>query len=198
MCVEWEVVWGVVVIIFHERNRCNKPSLLAPQHNRGLTSLTSLYPNRMLKFEVSDGKGGRKCPIPDELKRFPVWAGCGEWAYASHPKGFRSSFGFNTNIWLAKKFERVAQGRLELAGGKGKEAKGKEAKGKEAVAKPASADDPRDPLLPQGRMRVSGQASLFRLDQDMKVWKLRSVEVGILQRPRCPFRVSMEGRGPYQ
>ena len=42
-----------------------------------------------LTQEEVEGKDGRRCPIPDELKRFPVWAGCGEWAYAAHPKGFR-------------------------------------------------------------------------------------------------------------
>lgn len=42
--------------------------------------------------------------------QFPVWAGCGEWAYATHPKSFRSSFGFNTNVWLTRKYERAAPG----------------------------------------------------------------------------------------
>ena len=70
----------------------------------------------LMQSEVDDGKGGRHCPIPDELKKYPVWAGCGEWAYAAHPKGFRSSFGFNTNIWLSKKFERVWEALLVPAG----------------------------------------------------------------------------------
>jgi hypothetical protein len=26
---------------------------------------------------------GPQCPVAEELKRFPVWAACSEWAYAS-------------------------------------------------------------------------------------------------------------------
>ncbi|EFJ49709.1 hypothetical protein VOLCADRAFT_89700 [Volvox carteri f. nagariensis] len=51
-------------------------------------------------MEVSPGG----CPLPSELKEgFPVWRHCREWMYGVHPKGFRSAFGFNTNVWAARR-----------------------------------------------------------------------------------------------
>ncbi|KAG2485238.1 hypothetical protein HYH03_016024 [Edaphochlamys debaryana] len=43
------------------------------------------------------------CPLPTELTTaFPVWRRCSEWTYATHPKGLRSAFGFNTNLWALR------------------------------------------------------------------------------------------------
>ncbi|MEW5304387.1 MAG: hypothetical protein WDW36_006998 [Sanguina aurantia] len=50
---------------------------------------------RMLKEQKESGT----CGVHERMKRFGPWASCGEWAYGAHPKGFRSSFGFNTNVW---------------------------------------------------------------------------------------------------
>jgi len=85
------------------------------------------------------------CPVPPELKPFPVWATCGEWAYAAHPKGFRSSFGFNTNVWVSRTFFRMDR------------------------------PDTSSASMSRGVMRLRGQASLFSPEQSMKEWtSLRS------------------------
>jgi hypothetical protein len=56
------------------------------------------------------------CPLPPELKQaFPVWRHCREWTYGVHPKGFRSAFGFNTNLW-ATRASAAARKHLQLKG----------------------------------------------------------------------------------
>ncbi|GAX82272.1 hypothetical protein CEUSTIGMA_g9701.t1 [Chlamydomonas eustigma] len=103
---------------------------------------------------------GYKCTaIPEELKKFPVWAHCGEWAYAAHPKGFRSSFGFNTNIWLSRKYMRVSNDLLIPAG-----------VFVAASAKRSSVHNRTAGVAASGTLVVAGQASLFAQDQDMKMW----------------------------
>ena len=87
------------------------------------------------------------------------------YAYAYRPytlrflildQGFRSSFGFNTNIWLSKRFERLPASTLVPAGGQPRSDGGSTGEGKA-------------PKEPKGVLRVAGQASLFTQDQDMKV-----------------------------
>lgn len=57
--------------------------------------------------QATQAKG--KCPIPEALR--PIGAfNCHEWAYLTHPKSFRSSHGYNTNVWAAHKNETA--GRL--------------------------------------------------------------------------------------
>lgn len=70
-------------------------------------------------------------------------------------QGFRSSFGFNTNLWLSKKYERLPVSSLIPAGSKTKE--------------PQQQGGSKAPAVPIGVLRVAGQASLFAKDQDMKV-----------------------------
>ncbi|GIL74023.1 hypothetical protein Vretimale_5047 [Volvox reticuliferus] len=56
------------------------------------------------------------CPLPPELKNaFPVWRNCREWTYGVHPKGFRSTFGFNTNLWAVRS-KAAARKHLKLKG----------------------------------------------------------------------------------
>lgn len=87
----------------------------------------------------------KSCPVPPELQKFPVWSSCSEGAYAAHPKGFRSAFGYNTNVWLSRRFERRPQDPINVTRG---------------TAAPTSATL----FLP------GPKASLFAPDQDMKVW----------------------------
>eukprot|EP00798_Chlamydomonas_sp_ICE-L_P025661 gene25661-11326_t len=89
-----------------------------------------------------DGEKDGACPVPGPLQNFGTWKSCREWAYAAHPKGFRSSFGFNTNTWLTKK----------------------------SLAK-TSKTDPSGKVKYVDRMPLQSQASLFSEDQDMKVWQ---------------------------
>ncbi|GFR47995.1 hypothetical protein Agub_g9819, partial [Astrephomene gubernaculifera] len=58
------------------------------------------------------------CPVPPELpQRFPVWHSCRhEWTYTTHPQGFRSAFGFNTNVWAARRGSQAARQHMRLAG----------------------------------------------------------------------------------
>ncbi|GLC34958.1 hypothetical protein PLESTB_001183000 [Pleodorina starrii] len=56
------------------------------------------------------------CGLPEELKSaFPVWRHCREWTYGVHPKGFRSSFGFNTNLWATRGSAAAAR-HMRLSG----------------------------------------------------------------------------------
>ncbi|KAG1670446.1 hypothetical protein FOA52_010182 [Chlamydomonas sp. UWO 241] len=106
--------------------------------------------------EQIEGNGAQHlgCPIPEELKRFPVWAGCNEWAYAAHPKSFRSALGFNTNVWLTR---GVNVWRAPSSGGPPDVSLG-----------PTGVDG--DPT-PAGVMKLWGQASLFAPGQDLaKAW----------------------------
>lgn len=48
---------------------------------------------------LQEALSGAECPKPPpELNRFHVWRHCKDWAWGVHPKGFRSSFGYNTNV----------------------------------------------------------------------------------------------------
>ncbi|KXZ53120.1 hypothetical protein GPECTOR_7g1011 [Gonium pectorale] len=68
---------------------------------------------RELRMEVSPGG----CPLPPELlERFPVWRHCREWTYGTHPKGFRSAFGFNTNLWASRRASEAAKRHMRLQG----------------------------------------------------------------------------------
>ena len=74
----------------------------------------------------------------------------------------RSSFGFNTNIWLSRNYQRVSVLELVRAG-------------TSAPAAAASLTGGTAPSSePKGVLRVAGQASLFTQDQDMKVWTSHS------------------------
>ncbi len=125
------------------------------EHIRGSVVGLSVESIRPVQEEGSEGlpkqKRARHCPVPEELKKYGVWSGCGEFAYATHPKGFRSepccelgrpdpdapcaeglsngsrtdlphiiflrsrsSFGFNTNLWLSRNFRRVPADQVSL------------------------------------------------------------------------------------
>ncbi|KAG2430582.1 hypothetical protein HXX76_010100 [Chlamydomonas incerta] len=65
------------------------------------------------RMEVSPGG----CPLPEELvAKAPAWRGCREWSYGAHPKGFRSAFGFNTNVWASRRRSAAFKQHMRLAG----------------------------------------------------------------------------------
>ncbi|KAG2446579.1 hypothetical protein HYH02_008565 [Chlamydomonas schloesseri] len=65
------------------------------------------------RMEVSPGG----CPMPEELlDKAPAWRGCREWSYGTHPKGFRSAFGFNTNVWASRRRSAAFKRHMKLDG----------------------------------------------------------------------------------
>ena len=77
----------------------------------------------------------------------------------------RSSFGFNTNIWLSRNYQRVSASELVRAG--------TSAPAATKAAAPLTGGTAQS-SEPKGVLRVAGQASLFAQDQDMKVWTSHS------------------------
>ncbi len=67
-----------------------------------------------------------QCLVPEPLAEFGAWCACGEWTRTVHPKGFRSSHGYNTNLWASldavdagdqgKGGDAAAEGVLRLRG----------------------------------------------------------------------------------
>ena len=99
---------------------------------------------RAAEMRKATEKDVKNCAVPPELKKFGVWSSCSEFVYAAHPKGFRSAFGYNTNIWLSRRFERRASPVNSTRGSF---------------------------AATTGKLFLSGpKASLFAPDQDMKVW----------------------------
>ncbi|KAL6760538.1 hypothetical protein V8C86DRAFT_2433556, partial [Haematococcus lacustris] len=61
-------------------------------------------------------EGNGSCLVPPGLSRLGAWSSCGEWARAVHPKSFRSSFGYNTNLWASRRVQRLAPGSAAARG----------------------------------------------------------------------------------